>query len=166
MKTIKVKFAGKFPGYGPEESTICYWLMKNGYHVEVSEDPDYIICDTAGGEKFELCKYPQVRIFESGENVTPPFDLVDYAVCRYPIQFGDRNFYQPGCSQPGQFWQSFPNKDRNYPDTILEEKIYFANFISSHDSEFENRSRFFKLMSDYKRVESVGSFLNNRGGVM
>lgn len=164
METIKIKFVGKYPGYGPNDSTICYWLMKNGYHVEVSEDPDYIICDIFGDEPYAFCRYPQVRIFESGENVTPPFDLVDYAVCRYPIQFGDRCIYQPGCGQPGAHWHALAKKDRNYPASVLEEKPYFANMIASHDSEYENRSRFFKLMNDYKRVESPGTFMNNLVG--
>lgn len=161
MKTVKIKFVGKWDGITPDDNVICYWLKKNGYEIQVTDDADYVICDVFGKPPYEYCQYPQVRIFESGENVTPDFNLVDYAVCRYPIQFGDRNFYVPGCTNPGNYWHELARKDRNYPDEFLKEKIYFANLITSHDSEHNYRSTFFHKLNDYKRVESPGSFMNN-----
>lgn len=161
MKRVKIKFVGKWEGIRPEDNTVCYWLMKNGYEVQVCEDADYIICDIFGEPPYEYCKYPQIRIFESGENYTPDFNVVDYAVCRYPISFGDRNFYQPGCTNPGEHWHALAKKDRNYPAEFLKEKVYFANLVTSHDSEHNARSIFFEKLNAYKRVESPGSFLNN-----
>lgn len=161
MKTVKIKFAGKWPGITPEENVICYWLKKNGYDVQITDDADYVICDVFANPPFEYCRYPQVRIFESGENVIPDFNLVDYAICRYPISLFDRNFYLPGCTNPGPFWHALAKKDRNYPAEFLKEKVYFANLITAHDSEHNYRSIFFEKLSAYKRVESAGSFLNN-----
>ena len=161
MKTIKVKFVGKWEGITPKDNTICAWLMKNGYDVQVAEDADYIICDIFGDPLYDYCNYPQIRILETGENYTPDFNVVDYAICRYPISFGDRSFYQPGCTNPGEFWYALGTKDRNYPEEFLKEKIYFANLVTSHDSEHNNRSKFFDLMNAYKRVESAGTFRNN-----
>jgi len=161
MKTVKIKFVGKPEGTTPEESTICYWLRKNGYEVRITEDADYIICDVFGKTPYEYCQYPQVRIFECGENVTPDFNLVDYSISRYPVRFGDRNFYLPGCAMSGAYWQKLARKDRNYPVDFLQEKVYFANLISGHDSEYNMRSIFFEKLNAYKRVESPGTFLNN-----
>ena len=114
MKTVKIKFTGKWAGITPEQNTICYWLKKNGYDVQVTDDADYIICDVLGEKQYEYCGYPQIRIFESGENITPDFNLVDYAISRYPIQFGDRHFHYPGCTMSGRYWHALANKDRNY----------------------------------------------------
>lgn len=161
MKTVKIKFAGKWAGITPEQNSICYWLKKNGYDVQVTEDADYIICDVLGEYHYEYCQYPQVRIFECGENVTPDFNLVDYAISRYPIQFGDRNFYYPGCTMAGGHWHALAKKDRNYPADFLKEKPYFANLVAGHDSEHNHRSIFFEKLSAYKRVESAGSLLYN-----
>ena len=161
MKTLKIKFSGKWAGFTPEESTICYWLKKNGYEIQVVDDADYVICDVFGKPPYEYCKHPQVRIFECGENVVPDFNLVDYAVSRYPVQLGDRNFYVPGCTTPGKFWHALAKKDRNYPDSFLKEKIYFANLVAGHDSEHNYRSIFFEKLSAYKRVESAGTLLYN-----
>lgn len=161
MKTVKIKFVGKWKGITPENNTICYWLKKNGYDVQESDDPDYIICDVFGPHLYEYCKYDQIRILETGENYTPDFNLVDYAISRYPIRFGDRNFYFPGCTMSGTYWHGLAKKDRNYTAEFLKEKIYFANLIAGHDSEHNYRSIFFEKLSAYKRVESAGTLLNN-----
>lgn len=161
MKTIKVKFVGKWEGIRPEDCTICYWLIKNGYDVQVTDDPDYIICDVFGNPPYEYCNYPQVRILETGENYAPDFNVVDYAICRYPIHFQDRSFYLPGCSVPGKHWHELAGINTDVTLEFVESKQYFANFIFGHESENEMRSTFFKKLSEYKRVESCGTFLNN-----
>lgn len=168
MKTVKIKFVGKWDGITPADNVVCHYLMKNGYDVQISENPDYIICDVFGARLFDYCNYPQIRIFECGENYIPDLNLMDYAVCRYPISLGDRCFYQPGCTYPGDHWHSLVQKSQNVPPadicTLSEEKPYFACLISSHDSEHETRSEIFRKLSAYKRVESPGSFLNNMPG--
>lgn len=161
MDTIKVNFVGKWNGITPEGDVVCHWLEKNGYKVEVSDNPDYIICDIFGNPPYQYCEYPQIRIMETGENFTPDFNVIDYAICRYPIDFQDRCFYLPGCACPGEHWRELPKKNRNYTKEFLKEKEYFANFISSHESEYGIRGDFFKKLCEYKRVESPGSYLNN-----
>ena len=166
MKTVKIKFVGKWEGITPENNAVCYWLKKNGYEIQVTDDADYIICDVFGKPPYEYCQYPQVRIFECGENVVPDFNLVDYAISRYPVKLGDRNFYYPGCTMSGAYWHALAEKDRNYPAEILQEKPYFANMVAGHDSEHNYRSIFFEKLNAYKRVESAGTLLNNMPGGM
>lgn len=161
-KPVKIKFTGTYPYFKPEYNRI-YQILKKHYDVQITDDADYVICDIFG-EPYDYCQYPQVRILYNGENYIPDFNLVDYAVSRYPLQLQDRNFYLPGCSSPIGHWLSFSTKDRNYSDEILKEKIYFANFISSHESEYGLRGGFFKELSKYKRIESPGTFLNNMPG--
>lgn len=160
MKTIRIKFSGTCQGFQPEWMYL-YRIIKEKYDVVIDdENPDYILCD-AFEPFYDYCQYPQVRIMVNGENYVPDFNLVDYAISRYPIQFGDRNFYMPGCLYPIKHWKALPEKDRNYDRSILDEKTYFANFISSHESEGNIRGDFFKKLCEYKRVESPGTYLNN-----
>ena len=162
MKTIKLNYAGIVKGQFNEKANLIYdTLIRNGYDVEISDDPDYLVCDVYGDNPYEYCGTPQVRIMYTGENVIPDFNLIDYAICPYPIQFGDRSFHLPTCVWPYSRWASLPEKDRNYSLDFLKSKVYFANFISSHDSENNIRSDFFKKLCEYKRVEAPGSFLNN-----
>ena len=48
-----------------------------------------------------------------------------------------------------------------YTKEFVQNKQLFANFISSHESEFNIRGDFFKKLNEYKRVESAGTYLNN-----
>lgn len=161
MKTVKLNFAGVSDYFDKENNTICYHLKRNGYKVEISDDPDYLVCDVWLDHPFEYCGKPQVRIMVSGENYIPDFNLIDYAISPYPISFADRHFHRPGCAFHGEHWYALSRMNRNYNREILDTKVYFANFITSHESEFNIRGDFFKQLCKYKRVESAGTYLNN-----
>lgn len=163
MKTIKIKFVGFWPGFEYRHFFI-YNILSKRYSINIVEDPDYIICSSF--EPFySYCEYPQVRIFYSGENYIPDFNLVDYSICEYPIEFLDRNYFFPGFASymPGVF-EELLSKNRQYDKSILEQKQYFANLICSHDSEHGFRGVFFNALNQYKRVESAGTIFNNMAG--
>lgn len=166
MKTIKMNYSGVGADFDVKQNLIYDILKNNGYDVRITEDPDYLICDSGVNVEsyYQYCGKPQVRIMHSGENYIPDFNLIDYSISPYPIQFGDRNFCLPACVWPRDHWQALPKKDRNYTADILESKPYFANFICSHESEFGIRGDFFKKLCGYKRVEAAGSYLNNMPG--
>ena len=158
-RTVKVKFVGFWGGVVPEKTRIHIDLSRF-YNVELSEEPDYIIC-SCFPPYYEYCKYPQVRIMDSGENYIPDLNLVDYAICRYPVSLLDRCFYHPGCIDFRGRFISLVERKREFTPDILKEKPYFANFIAGHESENAVRGDFYKRLSQYKRVESPGSYLNN-----
>lgn len=135
-------------------------VLKKFYNVIITDDADYIICDIFG-TPYEHCKYPQIRIMQTGENYIPDFNTVDYAISRYPLNLHDRNFYLPGCVAPLDHWLALSKKNREYDDGLLKEKEFFANFIAGHESEYGIRGAFFKKLCEYKRVESPGTYLNN-----
>ena len=159
MKKVKIKFVGYWPEMKPESQHI-FRILCRYYDVEICEDPDYIIC-SCFAPYYAYCKYPQIRIMSCGENYIPDFNLIDYGICNYPIQFQDRCFYKPGCFD--SFGHALALEGYNYDrgNDFLQEKEFFANFIASHDSEYGIRSGFLKELSLYKHVESPGTFLNN-----
>ena len=162
MKTVKINYCGTFSGYDPHQNLIYDILKGHHYDVQISEDPDYLICDVFGENPYEYCKHPQVRIMYNSENYIPDFNLIDYAICSYPIQFQDRCFYLPCCVWPQKHWRELPKKNREALTTdFVKSKVYFANFIASHESENHIRGDFFKKLCEYKRVESPGFYLNN-----
>ena len=163
-KTIKLNYAGVEKEFNKKQNLIYDILTLNGYNVEISDDPDYLICDVFGENPFEYCGTPQVRIMYTGENIIPDFNLIDYSICPYPIQFGDRNFHLPTCVWPRSHWVALPEKNRDYTMEFVKGKEYFANFICSHESEYSIRGNFFKQLCQYRRVEAPGSYLNNMPG--
>lgn len=173
-KKIQINFTGlitreEFNAY---DNSITN-LLKKHYDVEICEDPDYVFCGVLypGASFFHgvyheyLLDYPCVRIMIEGENFIPDFNLVDYSICQYPVDYLDRNCYFP-CGVEAFIsgktkFRELQDKSRNYPDSVLETKDYFASFIASHDSRNNIRGDFFKELDKRKRVESVGTYLNN-----
>lgn len=162
-KTIKLNYCGMGDDFDPAQNLIYDLLKNQGYDVEISEDPDYLICNFSENQHYTYCGTSQVRIMHSAENYIPDFNLIDYSICPYPITFGDRNFCLPVCVWPRNHWQSLASKPRSLETAweLLKEKTLFANFIASHESENHIRGDFFKQLCTYKRVESPGSYLYN-----
>lgn len=156
MKDIKkIKYVGFWGDLNPHKFIISR-ILSEKYQLIESDSPDYVIC-SAFGRPYCYCKYDAVRIFYSGENFAPDFNLVDYAIGSDDIIFGDRYH---------RFSDAFSSElaaiKRGITCEELAQKEYFANFIVSHESEYNMRGDFFKFLSSkYKRVESAGSFLNN-----
>lgn len=172
-KKIKINFTGLSirNEFNPYDNSILDILQKH-YDVEVCDDPDYLICGVLyGGWWYEglyhqyILQSGKVRILIDGENLVPDYNLVDYSICQYPIEYYDRNCYFPcgieAFTNRRTFFRELQDKKRDYPDEILKTKEYFASFIASHDSEYNIRGDFFKALNQRKRVESVGSYLNN-----
>lgn len=164
MKKIKLKFVGFWDGFNPE-TNLLYRIIRRYYDTEICEEADYIICSVfpdENGHFYPYCKCPQVRIMYSGENYIPDFNLVDYAVSSYPLRLLDRHFSFPVClNNYGNHFDELWKKERRFDTSVLSNKPYFANFIFSHESENGLRGEFYNRLSQYKRIESPGSFLNN-----
>ena len=156
MKPVKkIKYMGFWSDFAPQRFFINK-ILEEKYTLVECDDPDYIIC-SAFGKPYCYCKTNAIRLFYSGENFAPDFNLVDYAIGSDNIIFGDRYFRHSDA-----FNIELSNLKRGMTHEELQAKEYFANFIVGHESEFNLRGDFFKLLSStYRRVESAGSFLNN-----
>lgn len=154
-ETKKINFLGFWSDLDPQKFIISR-ILSEKYDLVESDNPDYVIC-SAFGKPYCYCKYDAIRIFYSGENFAPDFNLVDYAIGSDNIIFGDRYIRHSDA-----FNEQLAVVPRGMTKSELNEKEFFANFIVGHESEFNLRGDFFKLLdSSYRRVESAGSFLNN-----
>ena len=130
-------------------------ILKNKYEiVEDSKNPDFIIYSCYG---YKHRKYKCPRIFYSGENLTPDFNTCDYAIGFDRLDFGERYLRVP--------IYYFFDKIRNKPDMPLNpENREFCSFIYSNGVYCNSiRIKFFKLLSEYKKISSAGALLNNTG---
>lgn len=141
MKRIKVGF--KLRDEVNPKQTWVYHILSDRYDVEISKDPDYIICECYD-KTMEDLNYNGIRILITGENFVPDFNLVDYAISPYPIQFFDRSFRFPQCASGYTGNRTELEKRENFFDKdCLSKKKRFANFIYSHESENGIRGGFF-----------------------
>lgn len=107
-----------------------------------------------------------VTIFRASECITPDLNLFDYAIC-FDDSIGEdrvishvhRDFYQEYISKREN---DFKQKTELAKAALLK-KTGFCNFIYSNPNGHENREKIFSSLNEYKRVDSLGAYLNNTG---
>lgn len=158
MKKIKVKFVDFYPNFDPQK-VILWKPLWERYEVVESDEPEWLVYSVFGNEhlKYNNC----VKIFFTGENQTPDFNLCDYAFGFDYLSFGDRYMRFP-------LWMLYP-ADTNpmlakHEHVKLNEKTDFCSSIVSNPNGNEARAQFMDKLSEYKQVHSGGRWRNNVGG--
>ncbi len=122
---------------------------------------DYIFHSCMGKE---VVKYDGIRIFVTGECVTPDFNICDYAMGFDHIQFGDRYCRLPLIKLYKEAYSTFlePRPD---PEEVFRTKKGFCAYVMSNTkNSAPERETIFTAISKYKRVDCGGRWNNNVGG--
>lgn len=169
MKRIKVKIYYYGSPVTLESNHFILNILKKYYEVELSDNPDYIFYNESG---YEYLKYDCIRIFYTGENMTPNYNLCDYAISHDYLTFEDRHyrlplylitvFYNEGELELAG--ENYLTKKINFTKEVLAKKTDFCSFVYSNYRAEEERKTIFELLSKYKKVNAGGGFLNNVGG--
>lgn len=158
MKEIKIGFVDFWGDFNPEDNFIIH-ALRSKYRCVLSEHPDYLFFSTFGCSHL---KYDCVKIMFIGENLTPDFNLCDYALGFDWLEFGDRYMRLPLYLVRDNFKDFTPNS------TITDEAALNRKFcsivVSNAKIAHPIRERFFRLLSEYKQVDSGGRLWNNIGG--
>ncbi len=169
MKTIKIKICNltlddKFTyGY------FIYHLLSQSYHIELSEDPDYLFYTD---QDTEHLRYSCIKIYYTGENISPNFNLCDYAFGFDYLIFEDR-YYRFPLYLAAVFYndeelllagENYLTASLPFTQKELVDKKYFCSFVYSNYRSDEKRKLFFETLSGYKQVSSGGGYLNNLHG--
>ena len=136
------------------------------------DNPDYIIAtDKCFGLKDDCLRLQQylknneesIFIFFTRECLDPNLNLFDYAFTWNPdLVCGDRVIHNfPEMYRPANKTTLINTLTREEAINRLKCSLKFCNFMYSHPSE--PRDTFFRLLSEYRRVDSLGAHLNNTG---
>lgn len=154
--TIRLQFIDFWPN--PDVPEILIEWLSTRYRVDQESAPDYVIHSVFGTS---VLNFPGIRIFFTAENVHPDFNISDYAVSFDWLAFGDRHYRIPLY----RFFPEYQELIRPRPPTedILRTKRTFCAFVCSNAEGAPERKMMFNLLSEYKRVDSGGGWLNNVG---
>lgn len=159
MKTIKINVSG-FPKIFKLENWKIYDILKARYNVEISDNPDYLF--VGNFDKYSFCSFKGIRIYFQWECMFANMNVVDYTINTVAdFKLHDRMFYYPYYATIMDIEQ-ISHKEKLSPD-ILKEKTGFCNYIYSHGG-MKERTEIFHKISEYKKVDSAGRYLNNMGG--
>lgn len=154
---LKVKFVD-YPECDLIEITLKILREEFG-EVQESDEPDFLFYSVFG---YEHLKYDCVRIFWTGENIQPDFNICDYAIGFSYMTYEDR--YK---RIPLYYFYLDDYKKAKEKHHIAEEEIArkkkFCNFVYSNGNASPEREEFFDLLSEYKVVDSGGKYRNNIG---
>lgn len=164
MKKIIIGFVDFWTGFDPLNN-VFYRLLSKSYDVVVSSSKDeveYLFYSAFG---YEFLNYHCIRIFISGENLCPNYNLCDYGVGFEHMEFEDR-FYR----FPNFFYDHYvPDHKKIRGD---RRKLYGGNpekrkfcgiVVSNNNFADPYRENFFNELSRYRRVDSGGRAFNNIG---
>jgi len=161
MKTIRIKFVDFYEHFVPE-NFLFYKTLAEHYKIELSDTPDYLFFSVFGNEHL---KFDCVKIFWTGENQTPDFNVCDYAVGFDYLNFDDRYLRFPLYYTYKEDYDLMLGKTYFQEDTLFS-KTGFCSFVYSNNYASPERKEFFDLLSAYKLIASGGRYLNNTDGAV
>lgn len=159
MKEIKINIIDWWDD-NFEENYFIQFLSKR-YKVVRSKNPDFLLCSCFG---FNHLEFDCVKIFFTGENLTPDFNLYDYAMGFDYIDFGDRYLRYPLflINPYNQALKQAEEKHIFNQNEVLNRG--FCSFLVSNGKNAASiRELFFDEMSKIDFVASGGGFRNNIG---
>lgn len=158
-KIIKIKLVDGFP-INDEYFEYLLEKLKEKYEIIFSEEPDYLFC---GCFSNEFLKYDCIKILFLGENISPDFNLYDYAIGFDYLNFADRYLRYPIYVYWKKDFELAAHKHERSDEYFLNKKK-FCNFVYSNSDWNEKiREEFFKKLSAYKCVDAGGKVFNNIG---
>lgn len=157
-RTIKIKFVDFWGDFNVKDNFITRTLSQR-YNIELVDKPDYLFFGTFG---YRHLNYSCVKIMFIGENIVPDFNLCDYALGFDFIQFEDRYMRLPLYCTYDCF--ATIKDDAPKADEVLLNRKFCCMVVSNNRHSSPHRERFFKLLSEYKQVDSGGKMWNNVGG--
>lgn len=163
---IKVAFVDFWEACDIENHIISKVLKKN-FDVRYvdPQEADYIFFSVFGDAHWFLPD-DAIKIFYTGENLSPDFNICDYAIGFDWIEFGDRYFRLPNYYATNFFYPkvNIMQHKHELTDNIDYANRGFCSFVVSNGEGNPMRRKIFETLSKYKQVDSGGRWMNNVGG--
>lgn len=158
MKQIKIAFTDFWDIFDPEDNFITQALKKN-FDVIISDDPDFVFCSIFGRRHL---RYDCAKIFYTGENIEPDFNLVDYALGFAEMDYYDRYLRFPHYILYPHACELALRNISMTDDELLSRD--FGSYVISNAVSSEQRGIMIDKLSSYKPLASGGRYHNNVGG--
>lgn len=154
METLRIAYADFWPEWS--EENFIEPILKKHFDVKIDyEKPDVLFHSVFGG-KTETPRYKCKKILFLGENYRAKSEGSDFSISFDPHD--ETNFRLP-------LWQVFILRKPEYLDDLLNKVRHdsferFCSFTVSNPGNFM-RNSVFKLLSNYKMVNSYGRYMTN-----
>lgn len=156
-KTIKIKYVGWWDTFDYRRLLI-HQILEKYYEVQICSNPDYIFCSHFS---LEFLNYDCIRIFYTAENLTPDFNLFDYAIGFDDFSFGDRYVRVPNYVMNLKYTDDIKLMSKRQNIIEIDAEKRFCGYVCSNGEANPMRDLIFDKLSEYKKVDSGGKYRNN-----
>lgn len=157
-KKVKINFVDFWNNFNPRDNFL-YNILSENFEISLSDDPDFLFFSVFGHKHL---KYNCVKIFYTGENQAPDFNITDYAIGFEKMDFGDRYLRFPYCYLESSDFKLMETKHLAKNIDIKERG--FCSFVYSNNNSSDDRELMLQALNGYKQVSSGGRYKNNVGG--
>lgn len=168
MKTIRVAFVGFWEDFNKADNFILD-VLRQKYNVQIIDAANdenkrksvqYLFYSDFSDEYLD---YDCIRIFYTGENICPDMNACDYAIGFDYLQLEDRYIRYP-------LYLAMYEKDvedmltkQDGIEQIMSQRKFCSMVVSNAVCAAPARREFFEKLSNYRKVDSGGRYLNNIG---
>lgn len=163
LKTVACWFVDFWEGFDKYNNYFVKSLRRYYNVVLDSETPDLLFCSVFYTEKGpEAFQYSCVRVFYTGENLIPDFNIYDYAIGFDYIDYGDRYLRWPLYWLYEEDVDLARRKHLLYDIDRFMERDFCCRVVSGEKSQY--REEVFTEIHERKYVASGGKCKNNMPG--
>jgi hypothetical protein len=156
LETIKINFGFFWPSFSTQDNFITRVLVRK-YQVEISDNPDFYFFTHPYNGKRDYLNYNCHRVFIGWENQRADWLICDYVLDSDFLMGNPRHKRYP-------LWATWHPQQLLSPKNpnLFTGKDKFCCMLVSN-AKAKERIRFFNELSNYKKVDSAGSYMNNIG---
>lgn len=159
---IRIGFVDFWKGFDAHNNCLTDMLIRiyGRSRIEVVDrNFDYLFFSCFGHKNL---KYDCIKIFFTGENIVPDFNICDYAIGVHEMQFGDRYLRLPFYYWYDEAYERALYKHKWKDSYYLNRK--FCCFVISNSLADLSRQKMISLLDTYKKLDGGGKYMNNVGG--
>lgn len=167
MRKICIAFDGFWDGFDIYDNFITR-VLRSRFEVQIIEAFDTEEDRRAVQYLFyslwskRCLDFDCIRIFYTGENIFPDFNLCDYAIGFEKAKIGDRYIRYPlAYAIYRKDYQKMMRKNESVSADRERDKLFCAMVVSNGRLACDYRTDFFMELSKYRQVDSGGRYLNN-----
>lgn len=158
METLKINFGFFWKGFDENDNYFTR-LLSRRFDVMISENPDfYLFTHSYYNGQRDYLKYNCHRVFFGFENIRADWNICDYVLDFDFYKNNPRHKRFPLWTAGWSLNNLTSPKDLNF----FKRKEKFCCMLVSN-AKAKERIAFFHKLSQYKKVDSAGRFLNNIG---
>lgn len=163
---MKIAYTDFWPDFDPETLVLTKLIKKCSKDLLETnnlEDTDYLLFSCMGNQHWNAPE-DVIKIYYTGECLTPDFNACDYAIGFDWLDFGDRYLRFPLYYLYTDICEQMESKHLKPIPEIVEDKTDFCNITVSNSNRNQIFKELFEKLSNYKQVDSGGRWMNNIGG--